>query len=100
MMPKFLVKVHPKFGTPWVAILLCGLLYSIFSLQAFAFLVVVDVFLNAVVLLAQFLALALTVTLPIQRYAIPLVPFSCLWIGWCLVRTGSRLIEFLHRKST
>jgi amino acid transporter len=57
MMPKFLVKVHPRYGTPWVAILLCGVLFSVFSLQAFAFLVVVDVFLNAVVLMMQFFAL-------------------------------------------
>jgi amino acid transporter len=57
MMPRFLVKVHDRYGTPWVAILVCGVLYSIFSLQAFAFLVVVDVFLNLVVLMVQFLAL-------------------------------------------
>ena len=65
MMPQFLVKVHSRYGTPWVAILLCGILYSIFSLQAFAFLVVVDVFLNLLVLIAQFLALwKLRVQLP------------------------------------
>lgn len=57
MMPNFLVKVHPRYGTPWVAILVCGVLFSIFSLQGFAFLVVVDVFLNAVVLMMQFFAL-------------------------------------------
>ncbi len=57
MMPKFLVRVHPRYGTPWVAIIFCGLLYSLFSMQTFSFLVVVDVFLNAVVLLAQFFAL-------------------------------------------
>ncbi len=57
MMPKFMVKVHPRYGTPWVAILFCGVIFSIFSLQAFAFLVVVDVFLNVVVLLGCFLAL-------------------------------------------
>lgn len=57
MMPKFLVKVHPRYGTPWVAILVCGVLFSLFSLQAFSFLVVVDVFLNAVVLMMQFFAL-------------------------------------------
>jgi amino acid transporter len=57
MMPKFMVKVHPKYGTPWVAILVCGVIFSIFSLQAFAFLVVLDVFLNVVVLLGCFLAL-------------------------------------------
>jgi amino acid transporter len=57
MMPKWMVKVHPKFGTPWVAIIFCGIIFSIFSLQAFAFLVVVDVFLNMLVLLAEFFAL-------------------------------------------
>lgn len=57
MMPTWMVRVHPKFGTPWMAIVLCGVIYSIFSLQAFAFLVVVDVFLNMLVLLAEFFAL-------------------------------------------
>lgn len=57
MMPKFLVRVQPKYGTPWVAILLCAVVYSIFSLQAFAFLVVVDVFLNTLVILGSFGAL-------------------------------------------
>ena len=57
MMPKFMVKVHPKYGTPWVAILFCGLIFSIFSLQAFETLVVIDVFLNMLVLLACFFAM-------------------------------------------
>ncbi len=57
MMPKFLVKVHPKFGTPWVSIIICGVIFSILSLQTFEFLVVVDVFLNCLVLMAEILAL-------------------------------------------
>jgi amino acid transporter len=57
MMPRWMVKVHPRHGTPWIAIIICGIIFSIFSLQAFAFLVVVDVFLNVIVLLAEFLAL-------------------------------------------
>jgi amino acid transporter len=57
MMPKFMVKVHPKYGTPWVSILICGVIFSIFSLQAFEALVVIDVFLNMLVLLACFFAL-------------------------------------------
>ncbi|MBA4385743.1 MAG: hypothetical protein C0410_13480 [Anaerolinea sp.] len=57
MMPKFLTKVHPKYGTPWIAILLCGVFFSIFSLSAFASLVVIDVFLNMLVLMAEFFAL-------------------------------------------
>ncbi len=57
MMPKFLVKVHPKFGTPWVSIVLCGVIFSILSLQTFEFLVVVDVFLNCLVLMAEIISL-------------------------------------------
>ncbi|MCX6055379.1 MAG: APC family permease [Chloroflexi bacterium] len=57
MMPRFLTKVHPKYGTPWVAILLCGAFYTVFSLNAFASLVVIDVFLNMLVLMAEFFAL-------------------------------------------
>ncbi len=57
MMPKFMVKVHPKYGTPWVSILVVGVIYSIFSLSAFQALVVIDVFLNMLVLLACFFAL-------------------------------------------
>jgi amino acid transporter len=57
MMPKFLVKVHPKYGTPWVSILFCAIVFSIFSLSAFAALVVIDVFLNMIVLMVEFFAL-------------------------------------------
>ncbi len=57
MMPKFLNKVHPKFGTPWVSIILCGVFYLIFSTSAFQNLVVIDVFLNMLVLMAEILAL-------------------------------------------
>jgi hypothetical protein len=41
----------------------------------------------------QFIALAVSVTLPIQRYVIPLVPFSCLWTGWCLTWLGRKLVS-------
>jgi len=57
MLPKFLVKVHPRYGTPWVSILVCAVIFSIFSLSAFAALVVIDVFLNMLVLMVEFFAL-------------------------------------------
>ncbi len=57
MMPKFMVKVHSKHGTPWVSILIVGVIYSVFSLSAFQALVVIDVFLNMLVLLACFYAM-------------------------------------------
>ena len=57
MMPRWLVHVHPRYGTPWVAIIFCGVIFSVFALSAFAFLVVVDVFLQTLVILAEFAAL-------------------------------------------
>jgi len=57
MMPKFMVKVHSKYGTPWIAILICAFVYSVFSLSAFAALVVIDVFLNMIVLMFEFFAM-------------------------------------------
>ncbi|MEI6530406.1 MAG: APC family permease [bacterium] len=57
MMPKWMVKVHPRYGTPWVAIAVVGVIYAIFSLQAFSFLVVLDVLLNTLVILMCFAAL-------------------------------------------
>jgi amino acid transporter len=73
MMPQWLTKIHPKFGTPWVSILFCGIVFSIFSLQAFERLVVIDVFLNMLVLFMQLLALwRLRFTLPnVPRSAVP-----------------------------
>jgi amino acid transporter len=73
MMPKPLVRVHRKFGTPWIAILICGVIFSIFSLNAFASLVVIDVLLNSLTLLIQFVALwRLRVIRPdIKRSRIP-----------------------------
>jgi len=57
MMPKWLNKVHPRYGTPWVSIIVCGVFYLIFSTSAFQNLVVIDVFLNMLVLMAEIFAL-------------------------------------------
>ncbi len=68
MMPTWLTKVHPRYGTPWVSILICGVIFTIFSLSAFAALVVIDVFLNMLVLMAEFFAMWK------MRYARPELP--------------------------
>lgn len=68
MMPQWLNKVHPKYGTPWVAILVCGVFYLIFSTSAFQNLVVIDVFLNMLVLMAEIFAL---VALRIKKPELP-----------------------------
>jgi amino acid transporter len=57
MMPTWLVHVSPRYGTPWVAIVVAGIFYSIFASNAFAFLVVADVLLNMLVIIACFFAL-------------------------------------------
>jgi amino acid transporter len=57
MAPKWLVRVHHNWGTPWVAILVTGFFFAVFSVNAFASLVVLDVLLNSLTLLLQFAAL-------------------------------------------
>ena len=68
MMPKWLNKVHPKYGTPWISILICGAFFLVFSTSAFQNLVVIDVFLNMLVLMAEIFAL---VALRIKRPELP-----------------------------
>jgi amino acid transporter len=57
MAPTWMVRVSPRYGTPWVAIVVAGVVYTIFASNAFAFLVVADVLLNMLVLIACFFAL-------------------------------------------
>ena len=92
MMPKWMVKVHPRYGTPWVSIVFCGIIFSIFSLNAFAFLVVVDVFLNVLVLLGCFLALWKL------RFSMPDVPRQKVpggYIGLALITAGPTIVFLL-----
>jgi amino acid transporter len=56
-LPKVLTRLHPRYATPWIAIILCSVVYSIFSWQSFATLVVVDVITYAATLLLEFGAL-------------------------------------------
>lgn len=89
MMPKWLVRVHPRYGTPWVAILVCGFAFTFFSLQAFAFLVVVDVFLQTLVILAEFGAMW---KLRITRPDLPRQKVPGGWVGMFLVTLGPTAI--------
>jgi amino acid transporter len=89
MMPKFMVKVHPKYGTPWVSILVCAFVFSVFSLSAFAALVVIDVFLNMLVLMAEFFAMWKL------RFDLPHLPRKKVpggWLGLVLVTLAPALI--------
>jgi len=92
MFPRWLVRVHDKYGTPWIAILFVGVIYSIFSLSAFAFLVVADVFLQMLVILAEFAAMwKLRYTMPdVPREKVPGGVF-----GMILVTLGPTAIILL-----
>jgi amino acid transporter len=56
-LPPIITRLHPKSGTPWVSIALCAVIYSIFTLNAFKDLAVVDVTIYTAALLLEFIAL-------------------------------------------
>lgn len=56
-LPKSLKSVHPKYGTPWVSILLSSFIYSLLCFASFEDLILVSVILYAGALLLKFLAL-------------------------------------------
>jgi amino acid transporter len=92
MFPTFMVKVHGKYGTPWVAIVLVGVVFTIFSWQAFEFLVVADVFLQTLVILAEFAAMWAL------RFKDPDRPRDRVpggWLGLILVTLGPTAIILL-----
>jgi len=92
MFPRFMVKVHPKYGTPWVAILFVGVIFTIFATNAFAFLVVADVFLQCLVILAEFAAMWKL------RFSLPNMPRDKVpggYAGMVLVTLGPTIIIVL-----
>ena len=56
-LPHVLGQEIERFGTPWVAIVVCAAIYSVFCLGPFQALVVVDVFLYSLALLLELIAL-------------------------------------------
>jgi amino acid transporter len=56
MFPSWMVRVHPRHGSPYVSILIVSVIYTIFATNAFEFLVVADVFLQLLVVLAEIAA--------------------------------------------
>ena len=45
--------------------------------------------------LVQLVTLLFVVTLPFQRYVLPLVPFTCLWIGYCLLLLKEKAAQII-----
>lgn len=56
-LPKSLMAIHPRFGTPWRAILVCGLVYAVLSQNTFQDLVQVNVMLYGAALVLECLSL-------------------------------------------
>ncbi|MCX6065403.1 MAG: amino acid permease [Chloroflexi bacterium] len=89
MFPRWMVRVHPKYGTPYIAIILTGLIYWFFASFDFSTLVVADVFLQLIVILAEFAALW------VFRFKLPDAPRDRVpggWFGLVLVTLGPVLI--------
>jgi amino acid transporter len=64
-LPGVITRIHPRWGTPWISILLCAAVYTLFSYSTFASLIVVDVILYSATILLELAALvALRITLP------------------------------------
>jgi len=55
-MPSALARVHPRFGTPWVAVIVSSVCYSVFAYWSFKELIVLDMWLYALTLLLELAA--------------------------------------------
>lgn len=97
-LPKAITKLHPRFETPWVAIVVCAAIYSVFTLSAFASLVVVDVMVYAASVTLEFVALvALRIKAPNMKRPFR-VPGG--WLGIILVCVLPALVLALAVVST
>ena len=65
MMPRWLARVHPRFGTPWPAVLVSSALYAAFAAFSFKELIVLNIWLYSLALLVELAAfLRLRTTAP------------------------------------
>lgn len=65
MMPRWLAGVHPRFGTPWPAVLISSALYAAFAAFSFKELIVLNIWLYSLALLVELAAfLRLRTTAP------------------------------------
>lgn len=57
-LPTALTRLHPKYGTPYVAILVSAVVYTVLSFKSFESLVVIDVILDSAAIILELIALA------------------------------------------
>ncbi len=55
-MPARLAAIHPRFGTPWVAVVLSAVIYAAFAAFSFKELIVLNVWLYSLSLLVELAA--------------------------------------------
>jgi amino acid transporter len=55
-MPAALARVHPRFGTPWVSVIVSSACYSVFAYWSFKDLIVLDIWLYSLTLLLELAA--------------------------------------------
>lgn len=58
-LPQGVTRLHPKYGTPWVAILISALFYTVLSFKEFEDLAVLDVIVYSCAILIEFAALVI-----------------------------------------
>ena len=73
-LPDFMTRLHPRFGTPWISIVICSVIYSLFCLNAFVDLVIIDVAVYSFALILPFITfLILRAKLPniVRPFRVP-----------------------------
>jgi amino acid transporter len=104
LLPPFLTKMHPRYGTPWIAILVSAGIYAALSIFSFTQLAEIDVILYSSALLLEFIALViLRVKEPMlpRPYRIPggwlvlglvvLLPLSLIGFAFYMIFTGDSI---------
>ena len=91
LLPRAITKLHPKWETPYISLILCSAIYALFAQLSFRKLVIIDVLIYAISLLLEFAALVV-----LRRKRPDLArPFKIPggWIGVWL--TGGALTAFV-----
>lgn len=76
MFPQWMTKVHPKYGTPYVTIIVTAFIYWIFATCHFSTLIAADVFLSLAVIALELLAVW------VLRFTLPERPRNMVPGGW------------------
>ena len=80
LLPKFLNKLHPRFQTPYVSIIVCSVIVSLMVLWTFADLLIIDVTVYGAGLFLEYIALIkFRITLPDEHRPFK-IPLNITWL--------------------